>query len=425
MQTLLDRREERARLQNRLIAEYGGTLIVIRPNFPGADKRNIFASFATVQLYWEITKELSMTSRNYTYQEEGLIFYSTVAKPACTVKEVAVHLEETHPLGRLVDIDVMDPHGEIGRGQLNLPPRTCFLCEERAVVCVRDRRHSVNEITDWFIDRVVCFLRRGSLPERIRQYTEFAVIAELSRVRGYGCVTWTDTGSHDDMNAWTFLDSTRAMMKELSTTKWMAPYSFEELRSIGIRIEEAMQRATKGVNAQRGLLFFVLLINNASLAARSLDELSQRIRELSQPLQTDFDTMVRSHGMRIFREHGVQGARGMALSGLQEAMDDVLPAFLIHPNVDALTLDWMGRIMDTTAIHRAGIEGWQEIQMVVRNAMDDRAQAAIVDKICKQNRISTGGVADLVSVTILLAWIQEEFTNGDQKKSRLRDLEFE
>ena len=67
--------------------------------------------------------------------------------PAQTVKRAAIALEQTHLLGRLWDIDVLTPQGEIlSRQQFSLPPRACLICSRAAVLCAREQSHTLAEL---------------------------------------------------------------------------------------------------------------------------------------------------------------------------------------------------------------------------------------------------------------------------------------
>ncbi|WP_312980018.1 citrate lyase holo-[acyl-carrier protein] synthase [Atlantibacter sp.] len=67
--------------------------------------------------------------------------------PAQAVKRAAIALEQAHPLGRLWDIDVLTPHGDIlSRQQFSLPPRTCLVCSRAATLCAREKSHSLAEL---------------------------------------------------------------------------------------------------------------------------------------------------------------------------------------------------------------------------------------------------------------------------------------
>ncbi|MEG1942712.1 MAG: citrate lyase holo-[acyl-carrier protein] synthase, partial [Angelakisella sp.] len=64
-----------------------------------------------------------------------------------TIKHICVTAEEKIHGGRMLDIDVMDSSGTpVGRSQLGLPPRCCFVCHEPAAVCVSRRLHPTEEI---------------------------------------------------------------------------------------------------------------------------------------------------------------------------------------------------------------------------------------------------------------------------------------
>ena len=63
------------------------------------------------------------------------------------LKRALAALEETHPLGRLWDLDVLAPdRGSIARKELGLPPRRCLLCPEPAHACARSRAHPLPEL---------------------------------------------------------------------------------------------------------------------------------------------------------------------------------------------------------------------------------------------------------------------------------------
>ena len=101
------------------------------------------------------------------YQEErdletGFEAYFVVDMPALEVKRLCCSIEDEHPLGRLMDIDVVchfDRSGEISlkplsREDIGLAGRHCLLCDKPARECMRAHRHSPEEIQDT-IDRMV------------------------------------------------------------------------------------------------------------------------------------------------------------------------------------------------------------------------------------------------------------------------------
>lgn len=63
------------------------------------------------------------------------------------VKEVCIQAETEHPSSRLIDLDVYAADGtQIDRGCLGHESRTCLLCDQKAVDCIRSKRHSFKEV---------------------------------------------------------------------------------------------------------------------------------------------------------------------------------------------------------------------------------------------------------------------------------------
>ena len=59
------------------------------------------------------------------------------------VKRLAMAVEQGEPAGRLLDLDVFDAAGRpVDRASLGLPPRSCLLCPEPAIACIRAGRHT-------------------------------------------------------------------------------------------------------------------------------------------------------------------------------------------------------------------------------------------------------------------------------------------
>jgi len=62
-------------------------------------------------------------------------------------KREACAIEDTHPLGRLFDIDVILPSGEpLSRESIGAQPRRCLLCEHEARWCMRNHTHTHAEL---------------------------------------------------------------------------------------------------------------------------------------------------------------------------------------------------------------------------------------------------------------------------------------
>lgn len=69
--------------------------------------------------------------------------------PAREVKRACCEIEDSHPHGRLMDIDVLsggDRLSILSRTEVGLPERRCLLCERPARECIRAGRHTTDEL---------------------------------------------------------------------------------------------------------------------------------------------------------------------------------------------------------------------------------------------------------------------------------------
>lgn len=90
---------------------------------------------------WQIQEQAALVSAS---GPEGML---SIAAPARDLKLAIIELEHSHPLGRLWDIDVLTPEGEIlSRRDYSLPPRRCLLCEQSAAVCARGKTHQLTDL---------------------------------------------------------------------------------------------------------------------------------------------------------------------------------------------------------------------------------------------------------------------------------------
>src|ERR1035437_4406441 len=63
------------------------------------------------------------------------------------LKKRCIELETSCAAGRLIDLDVYSARGiQIDRQHLSLPGRVCLVCDQAAVECIRNKRHSFDEV---------------------------------------------------------------------------------------------------------------------------------------------------------------------------------------------------------------------------------------------------------------------------------------
>ena len=173
LERILQSRDERARRQRELLAGYPGkTLICFTVIPPGAVKRSdgslavaaagraalhdafSAADASSPEVAGAAAPELFEESRDL---ETGFEMYMVVDIPAEEVKRICCDIEDTHPLGRLMDIDVITEMRQDGalaepsprpmtRAEVGLPERRCLICERPARECIRARRHTAGEL---------------------------------------------------------------------------------------------------------------------------------------------------------------------------------------------------------------------------------------------------------------------------------------
>lgn len=161
LEEMLTAKERRADRQADWLARYQQPVISLSLVTPGAIKdtlryRNLMgvAIRECDQLLWE--NRWPVRDRKVLWLPTGPEALWCVAHPAQAIKTRCVALEQTHPLGRLWDVDVICP--QIGRiGRLS-PARCCLLCDKPAHACSRSRHHPVEQVVarmeqmidDWF-----------------------------------------------------------------------------------------------------------------------------------------------------------------------------------------------------------------------------------------------------------------------------------
>ena len=153
---MLDARERRAHIQQQLLEQFNPCVLVsITLNIPGPVKN----SEAITTVFASVISELDEALLPYEklHQEDfslptGMEFYRVLRADALDVKRACTQFEEGHPLGRLLDIDVVEMAGEtptpISRAALGMAPRRCFICNEEAKVCARSRQHTIQEMQE-------------------------------------------------------------------------------------------------------------------------------------------------------------------------------------------------------------------------------------------------------------------------------------
>ena len=150
---LLASRDSRHAMQQKLLAEHSGkTLVCLTVVMPGSVKRNqqslIVAHAAVEQMIGSYELGVRVGCRLIERDlETGYEAYLITDLPLLEAKRIAVQIEDTHPLGRLFDIDIIDKDGvAVSRDRVGSNPRRCLVCDREARYCMRMRWHTQEEI---------------------------------------------------------------------------------------------------------------------------------------------------------------------------------------------------------------------------------------------------------------------------------------
>lgn len=224
-----------------------------------------------------------------------------------------------------------------------------------------------------------------------------AIGRELNRDLGYGCVTMTSQGAHDDMDFRTFLRSQEGILEAFRRADWDSVGDFRDLRQLGREVEEAMMEETGGINTHKGLVFLQTFLLLAWIRGIAWDDLTPYIQDLSAPLRADYREGTFPKSALLNRE-GVRDIRQIPLSGyafLLRGMGD----FRSMEDGD-LTLHLLARVDDTTTIARSSLPMLRKLQSrageILTMAPKERARAAEdLSAYYVDQKISSGGVADL------------------------------
>ncbi|MBR1469710.1 MAG: citrate lyase holo-[Prevotella sp.] len=147
---LLASRDQRWHRQQELLKEHPDeTLLCLTVVMPGSVKRNrisiVVARAATETL--RATFGESLTWMEERDLETGFEAYALTTLPMLEAKREACRIEEEHPLGRLFDLDVIDPTGvPVARAAIGAAPRRCLICGQEARYCMRNHTHSQEQL---------------------------------------------------------------------------------------------------------------------------------------------------------------------------------------------------------------------------------------------------------------------------------------
>ena len=432
---VLAARDRRVQRQQELLATYRRPLVSFTMNIAGPIKRSSLIDRGFALGLRRLEQQLQSAGAAVLYretvaQDTGNEAYLVVDLPAAQLKALAVEVEELDELGRLFDMDVLDADGtKLDRGQ----ERRCLICGAAGRGCARSRSHSVTELQQRTREILHHALQQEE-QTRIGELACRALLYEACTATKPGLVDRRGSGSHEDMDIFTFMASTAALQPYFARCAAIGQAmvekspreTFRALRLPGRLAEGEMLRATGGVNTHKGAVFLMGLVCGAlGRLDRDIWTQPERILDECGRMTAGLTTAELASGNRttagkhFFDCHGIRGIRGEVEDGFPSVRRQGLPT-LERALAEGKTLEQAGcaallalmtAAEDTALLHRAGWGGWQTAKdwaarLLQEGVTEEKLQA--LDEVMMENRWSPGGCADLLSVCYLLHFLREE-----------------
>lgn len=414
---VLAAREQRALLQQQLLRQYEKPVICFTMNIAGPEKYNDLIALGFRIGCQRLEAQLQGIPVLHSFREEaatGCEAYYVCDTDAKNLKDITCKIEERDPLGRLFDMDVITAQEKETRPL----PRKCLLCGGNAMACGRSRTHSVEALQEKTRQ-----ILQEALVEEIARLAVQSLLCELYTTPKPGLVDLRNSGSHNDMDLFTFLSSTAVLWPYFRScarigiaTREAAPEeTFALLQKAGLEAEQTMYQATGGCNTHKGAIFALGLFCGAAGRLQRFDpaalgaECAAMVQNLSL---SGHDTT----GGRLYAAHGITGARGQAMAGYPAVVNIGLPALQkgLHLGFNRAGCGALLAILagteDTNLIKRSDPKTHKRLQQEIQELLaaapypEEAVLAQLDDRFIEKN-LSPGGSADLLAATYFLYFL--------------------
>ena len=357
------------------------------------------------------------------------------------IKQRTETFEENHKLGRLIDIDIFNKYGEpVSSGK----EKACYYCGKfSAVSCMRNKRHSYKKIRIKIFEEITTFLEEKTKEKQIDKICNLAqraLLYEISISNKPGLVCFESSGVHRDMNFFSFINSTSALLPFFRECCELG-YHYQgdinnvlpEIRTIGLQAEKVMFKATKNVNTHKGIIFLfgISLFTISKILSKNINftdlEFQNIIKNIGKDLVKNELSHLndpKTHGEKVFQKYGMEGA-GIRLeieNGLSTIFQTAIPYFSknLHSEVykeqtklqevlfQGLLLI-MAKNNDTNILFRSDLDTLKHIKELANRSVSDPKTYDLLADFCTKNRLSPGGSADLLAVSLFLHFIKTEY----------------
>lgn len=460
---LLQARESRQQCKLSLVGE-GYHLVSLQLNVPGLPKADRQLAAFIRHVDEAFGRHLLCYNANYNWLakrvlqdvagDSVLYLFNPAHVKADELKELTEAFEQQFVLGRIVDLDVLSVDGvPVSSGKA----KGCFLCERNAEECRKTVRHSIVEVREAMVEAITNYLKQQHEQNLVLKVAGFALqglMHEVALSPKPGLVCRNSSGAHTDMDYGTFIKSIAAISPYFNEIGSLAiafqgtdvSKALPLIKNIGLRMEQAMFSNTINVNTHKGAVFLMALSCFAVVRVvkkqgwLKLNAFSSVLQQLTRGLvqrelcaaQSDHQL---THGQQCFLKYGLQaaGARGEVEQGMPTVLFHALPYLSCHSTknwaaysdleLGELLIPVLLKIMsvnnDTNIIYRHGRSLLEQLKQKAKLTLTEWEQGnhgAYYDLVnwCNDKRLSPGGSADLLAVTITLHLCQTEYLKGKE-----------
>ena len=395
--------------------------LIIKANIPG-DKKQIFFSYFLTKFFKNyINNTFKILDSKYYDTADGPYYIMKInSSDYLYIKTKMIDIENDHSLGRFIDIDVYhNKTVSISRKELKISSRKCYICNNDAFICSRNKTHNIFEI---FAQIEKCIL--NYIIEDFYNIIFESITLEAKLHPKFGLVTEKSKGSHPDMDYSLMVEAKHAICDYLTVMVILGyiydlDTAYKEAKEVGIYAEENMLSKTEGVNCYKGLIFVLGLacVSCGYVIRHNLpaSKIYDCVAFMTRDIMLDFAVGEETFGKIAFKDYGFTGIRGEVNHGLQSVQKaiNVLNRYETFSD-EALTMtliNIVSNIEDTVLLKRAGsIEKYQYFKDKISSI--NSYELSLIEEITKEairENISIGGAADLLVVTIFIKKVMKRY----------------
>ncbi len=433
---MLEARDYRVERQHALLMQYNMPLVSFTMNIAGPVKNSplILRGFQLGRdlLFGQLQRvKAALIWKEEIYRPTGCEGLYVIDMAPLDLKALCCDLEEASELGRLYDMDVLTPDG----CKLDRPAgRVCLLCGRPAKDCARSRTHTVAELQSRTREILTAAVNRFD-EQSAASLCVKALLYEVNVTPKPGLVDRRNSGSHHDMDTYTFMSSASCLWPYFcecvrigrQTASEAAKKTFSLLRFPGKLAEAEMLSATSGVNTHKGAIFSLGLVCGALGRLdrehwSNPDAIMAQVSEMAAGVEAELHrpSPVPTDGERLYQKYGITGVRGQASAGFPSVLQYGLPVLELGLAAGktedeagaAALLSILAHTHDTNMAARGGHtlackKSDQLLGMLSQSPFLPLSVLYELDQEYIRENLSPGGSADLLALCWLLHFLRK------------------